>query len=159
MVEHKYEIQVQWTGNLGTGTSGYRAYSRDHEIVGPAGSTLPPITASADPAFRGDAARWNPEQLLLASLSQCHMLWYLHLAAVNNITVLSYTDTPVGSMDEHPDGSGEFVGATLRPVVTISAESDAELATKLHEKAHSFCFIARSVNFPVDHEATTVTAN
>ena len=156
MPDHEYSVRVEWTGNLGTGTSGYRTYSRDHDVRG-ATADLPVIHGSADPAFRGDADRWNPEQLLLASLSQCHMLWYLHLAADAGVTVTAYSDTPTGIMVEHPGGTGEFTSATLRPTVTIAPGNDPERAAALHDRAAEHCFIARSVNFPVHHEAVITT--
>ena len=144
-------MRVEWTGNLGTGTSGYRDYSRDHDVRGTT-ADLPVIRGSADPAFRGDARRWNPEQLLLASLSQCHMLWYLHVAADAGVTVTGYSDTPTGIMAEHPDGAGEFTSVTLHPAVTIAPGNDPESAAMLHDRAAKYCFIARSVSFPVHHE-------
>lgn len=149
--EHHYSVVVEWTGNLGGGTSSYRAYSRDHAIRHPrAGATL----ASSDPAFRGDASRWSPEQLFLASLAQCHMLWYLHLAADAGVVVISYEDEPTGAMFEERDGSGQFTEVTLHPRVTITAGSDAHVVHALHERAGSYCFIARSVSIPVRHQST-----
>ena len=142
-------MRVEWTGNLGTGTSGYRDYSRDHDVRGIT-ADLPAIHGSADPAFRGDARRWNPEQLLLASLSQCHMLWYLHVAA--DAAVTAYSDTPTGIMAEHPGGTGEFTSVTLHPTVTIAPGNDPESAATLHDRAAEYCFIARSVRFPVHHD-------
>ena len=156
MPDHEYSVRVEWTGNLGTGTSGYRDYSRDHDVRGTT-ADLPVIHGSADPAFRGDADRWNPEQLLLASLSQCHMLWYLHLAADAGVTVTAYSDTPTGIMVERPGGAGEFTSATLHPAVTIAPGSDPERAAALHDRAAEYCFIARSVRFPVHHEAVITT--
>jgi organic hydroperoxide reductase OsmC/OhrA len=144
--QHTYELTVDWTGNLGSGTSAYDAYSRDH-LVRVGAKTA--IEASSDPAFRGDAARHNPEELFVASLSSCHMLWYLHLCATNKITVTAYVDEAIGTMQEEKNGSGRFVDVTLRPRVTIGAGGDADLAARLHEDAHRFCFIANSVNFPV----------
>jgi organic hydroperoxide reductase OsmC/OhrA len=146
---HKYETTVRWTGNKGMGTSAYRAYSRDHEITGPG---LPAIPGSSDPAFRGDASRYNPEVLLVASLSTCHMLWYLHLCAVNKVVVLGYKDRASGTMEETEDGGGRFLEVTLRPAITVTAESDLETAKRLHHDAHEKCFIANSVNFPVGCE-------
>jgi organic hydroperoxide reductase OsmC/OhrA len=146
---HSYEVRVSWTGAGDTGTSGYRAYSRDHEISAPGPA---PLLGSADPSFRGDPERWNPEQLLVASLSQCHMLWYLSLCANAGIVVTAYTDNPRGTMTETPDGGGHFTEVALRPEVTVAAPEMAEQATALHEAAHKLCFIARSVNFPVRHE-------
>jgi organic hydroperoxide reductase OsmC/OhrA len=155
--QHRYETEVVWTGNLGTGTDSYRSYARSHEVIAPA-TTAPPIPGSSDPAFRGDAARWNPEQLLLASLSQCHLLAYLHLCAVNGVTVTAYTDRATGTMTETPDGSGHFTAATLRPAVEVAAPEMAAKAVALHGDAHHACFIANSVNFPVDHEPTVTVA-
>ena len=146
---HQYESTVRWTGNKGTGTSAYRAYSRDHEIVANGKPTIP---ASSDADFNGDASRYNPEELLVASLSACHMLWYLHLAAVNKVVVLDYQDNAVGIMEEDADGGGRFVQVTLRPRITVIAQSDLDTATRLHHDAHEKCFVANSVNFPVGCE-------
>ena len=147
MKQHNYEIEVKWSGNDGEGTKAYTSYRRDH-IIRSKGK--PEIAGSSDPAFRGDAVRYNPEELLVASLSACHMLWYLHLCAVNGITVLNYSDAASGTMQEHDDGSGDFVRVVLRPVVKIESGDDRAKAVALHQKAHSLCFIARSVKFPVD---------
>jgi organic hydroperoxide reductase OsmC/OhrA len=146
---HRYEITVAWTGNHGDGTTDYRAYSRDHEVTA---EGRPTIAGSSDPAFRGDAARWNPEQLLVAALSQCHMLWYLHLCAVSDIVVVGYEDRAEGVMELAEDGGGRFTEATLRPAVTVADASMAERALELHPRAHELCFVASSVNFPVRHE-------
>ena len=150
---HRYELSLTWTGNAGSGTSSYRAYRRDHEVRG---SAKPVIEGSSDPGFRGDARRWNPEELLVASLSQCHMLWYLHLAAAGGIVVTAYRDRPVGLMHENPDGSGRFTEVLLRPEVTVADAGALERAAGLHEDAGKMCFIARSVGFPVRHEPVTV---
>ena len=144
--EHSYSVNVRWTGNTGAGTSGFRNYKRDHEISAPG---KPPIPASSDPAFRGDKARYNPEELLVASLSACHMLWYLHLCADAGIVVTEYHDDASGAMAETKDGGGHFTQVTLRPVVKVAGQVDPELARGLHEQAHHLCFIANSVNFPV----------
>jgi organic hydroperoxide reductase OsmC/OhrA len=149
--EHVYRITVQWTGNQGSGTSAFHAYSRDHIIEA---SDKPPIEGSSDPAFRGDITRYNPEDLLVASLSACHMLWYLHLCAQANIIVISYADDAVGIMEEDAHGSGRFVLVTLRPKVMVEAGADLVRAETLHHKAARKCFIANSVNFPVVHEPT-----
>ncbi|KQT69665.1 MULTISPECIES: OsmC family protein [unclassified Aureimonas] len=150
---HSYSVTVTWTGNEGTGTSSARAYSRSHLIEA---SGKPPIPGSSDPSFRGDPARWNPEELLLASLSACHKLWYLGLCAGAGIVVLSYEDKAVGEMIEEPNGAGQFTSVTLRPRVTISSASAVADAEALHHKAHEMCFIARSVNFPVGVEPKTI---
>ena len=147
---HHYAVTVQWTGNTGTGTSSYRSYGRQHEITGESGK--PPIPGSSDPAFRGDPARWNPEELLLAALSACHKLSYLHLCAVAGIVVVGYVDHAEGVMNETQDGSGSFERVILHPEVTVTPDSDAAKAQELHEAAHAVCFIAKSVNFPVLHE-------
>jgi len=150
---HHYQVEVEWTGNRGTGTSRYDAYGRDH--VYRAGGK-PEIPGSADPHFRGDADRWNPEELLVAALSSCHKLSYLHLCAVNRVVVTSYVDAAEGWMDEEA-GEGQLDRVLLKPRVTIAAGSDAERARALHQDAHAACFIARSVNFPVEHAPTIVT--
>lgn len=144
--EHLYSVNIRWTGNLGSGTSNYRAYKRDHEIS--AQGKLP-ILSSSDPAFRGDKSRHNPEDLLVASLSSCHMLSYLHLCAVAGIVVTEYQDEAKGTMVETEDGGGHFTQVTLRPAVKVASGTDTELALQLHERAHHLCFIASSVNFPV----------
>lgn len=146
---HRYEVTVEWTGNKGTGTSAYKAYERSHAI---SAAGKPPIPGSSDPKFRGDPARWNPEELLVASVSACHKLWYLHLCATSGIVVTSYIDHAEGEMAETADGSGRFSRVVLRPHVTITAASDPAKARVLHAQAHAKCFIANSVNFPVEHE-------
>ena len=146
--EHHYSVTVQWTGNIGAGTSGYRSYERRHEILA---DGKPAIGASSDPVFRGDRARWNPEELLVAALSSCHHLAYLHLCADAGIVVVEYVDHAEGWMAETPDGAGQFTRVMLRPKVTISA-GDLAKAKELHREAHAKCFIARSVNFPVENE-------
>ena len=150
---HRYAVRVTWTGNTGNGTASYQGYERAHDI---AADGKPVIAASSDPAFRGDPARWNPEELLVASLSSCHKLWYLALCAQAGIVVTAYDDAAEGSMAEEADGGGRFTAVTLHPRVTISATSDATRATALHEEAHRMCFIARSVNFPVTHVPTII---
>ena len=148
--EHHYSLTVVWTGNSGTGTSGYRAYSRNHEVN--AVGKERPIQCSSDTVFRGERGGYSPEELLVASLSGCHMLWFLHLCANAGIVVTEYVDSPTGRMLEHEDGSGEFLSVTLRPRVTVvEAARIGELAA-VHDAAHSLCFIARSVRFPVIHE-------
>jgi organic hydroperoxide reductase OsmC/OhrA len=150
MKKHAYEFTVNWTGNLGQGTARYNAYSRNHEILIP---NKPVLLGSSDAAFRGDTTRYTPEEMLVASLSTCHMLWYLHLCAEAGICVTSYSDKPRGVMAEMPDGAGHFEEVLLRPETTIRAGDDEKLAHELHQKAHELCFIARSVNFPVRCEA------
>ena len=154
--EHQYRLTTTWSGNLGAGTRDYRAYSRNHEIAIP-GKTAP-LAASSDPGFRGDPSRYTPEELLVASLSSCHMLWYLHLCADAGIVVTEYQDAASGTMTEHPDGSGEFTRVTLRPRVVITDPARVADATALHAQAHRLCFIARSVNFAVEHEPVVVAS-
>lgn len=149
--EHSYLVTVEWLGNRGTGTSGYRDYGRQN-VVKAVGK--PALLGSADRTFHGDADRWNPEELLLAALSECHMLSYLHVAVAHGVTVMAYTDAASGVMATTADGAGRFTGATLRPVVTLADVSQAELANSLHSEAARKCFIANSVNFPVSHEPT-----
>ena len=154
--EYHYRITTKWTGNLGTGTSDYRAYSRDHEIK-IAGKSAP-LPGSADAAFRGDPARYTPEELLVASLSACHMLWFLHLCADAGIVVTEYEDAASGAMSENADGCGEFRRAILRPRSVITDSARIADAMALHTRAHQLCFIARSVNFPVEHESVIVAS-
>lgn len=146
--QHSYRVQVRWTGNRGTGTSAYGAYDRSHQIS-VADSAKPAIDGSTDPSFRGDRARWNPEELLVASISACHKLWYLHLCSEAGICVLDYSDDAEGEMVVTRTGAGQFTQVTLRPSIVIAAGDDEALAMALHEKAHSMCFIANSVNFPI----------
>ena len=152
--QHTYNVTVEWTGNEGQGTPEYRAYSRNHLI---SADGKPSVDGSSDPSFRGDAARWNPEELLLASVSACHKLWYLHLCSDNGVVVLSYRDNAEGTMIETKDMSGRFVDVRLRPRVVISSDSPPDKARNLHA-AHKLCFIANSVNFHVRHEAEITIA-
>ncbi len=152
MSEHHYKVKISWTGNRGTGTSAYKAYSRDFTASSQGKAVL---QGSSDPAFLGDPAKWNPEDMLVASISACHKLWYLHLCAVNNIIVTSYVDNAVGYMvDEHPTRKGHFTKVILRPDVEVMPGSDKELAIKLHDDAHHECFLANSVNFEIQCEPT-----
>jgi organic hydroperoxide reductase OsmC/OhrA len=153
--EHRYSLTVQWTGNLGEGTSSYRGYSRDHEIRIPG---LPVLPGSADPTFHGDRERYNPEQLLLAALAQCHMLSFLHVAVRHGVVVTCYQDDATGSLRLNRDGSGQFESVTLHPRVTLADPAHIALAGQMHHEANQVCFIARSVNFPVLHEPVTLTA-
>ena len=151
--EHHYSLAVQWTGNRGDGTSSYRSYSRDHDVLIPG---LPPLKGSADPTFHGDRERFNPEPPLLAALAQCHMLSYLHVAVKHGVVVPDYRDEATGLMRLNRDGSGQFERVVLHPHVTVADAAQAELASSLHHEANQVCFIARSVNFPVEHRPETV---
>lgn len=144
---HAYRTSLRWNAHDGEGTKNYRSYRRDFTI---SSGDKSPIEGSSDPAFRGDASRYNPEELLVASLSSCHMLWYLHLCATNGIVVIEYRDDASGEMRENEDGSGEFAKVVLRPAVTLREGCDEAKARELHHRAHALCFIARSVNFPVE---------
>src|ERR1700744_235759 len=147
--QHHYSTRLDWTGNRGEGTANYTAYDRDH-VLG--AGIKPEIPGSSDPSFRGDPQRYNPEELLVASLSACHMLWYLHLCAVNGVVVVDYHDEAAGTMEETGDGGGRFTAVVLRPVVTVSEAAMGDKAMELHQQAHTYCYIARSCNFPVTHE-------
>ena len=151
--EHHYAAGLVWTGNWGEGTRDYRCYGREHRIES---GRKPTIAGSSDPNFRGDADCWNPEELLVASLAACHQLWYLSLCSQAGIVVTSYRDEAIGSMTQTADGSGQFTHVLLRPVVTVSSGCDLDMALKLHDDAHQKCFIAKSVNFDVQHDATVV---
>lgn len=149
MTSHHYSSQLHWTGNRGEGTVDYRSYDRSYKL---SVNGKPDIQGSSDPAFRGDYSKWNPEELFLASLSACHMLWYLHLCADEGVRVLSYRDQAAGVMEEHINGSGRFTEVVLHPDVTILDPNNLDKAKKLHQCAHEMCFIANSCNFPVRHK-------
>lgn len=152
--DHHYAVTVRWTGNTGQGTATYRGYDRANEIsaVG-----RPAIPGSSDPAFLGNATRYNPEQLLVAALSQCHLLAYLHLCADSGVVVTSYTDEANGTMVQ-TGAAGRFTEVVLHPVVTVADGSMLEKAEALHHNSHDACFVAASVNFPVRCEPTVTVA-
>ena len=152
--EHFYKAKINWTGNLGTGTNQYTAYSRNHEVSGE--GKKQPITASAADIYRGDPSRYNPEELLLAAIAGCHMLWYLHLCADAGVVIVDYEDETSGTLTETDDGNGKFSEVTIYPKVTITKDSGEKTAKELHDKAHEFCFIANSMNFPVHVKPTIV---
>jgi organic hydroperoxide reductase OsmC/OhrA len=147
--EHHYPVTITWTGNLGTGTSAYDAYGRGY-VIG--GSSKPAIPGSSDPVFRGERTRWNPEEMLVASLSACHQLWVLHLCSYAGIVVTQYVDHAEGFMTESASGGGGFTRVVLRPHVTVAFGTDPQRLDAIHRDAHAKCFIANSVNFPVEHE-------
>jgi organic hydroperoxide reductase OsmC/OhrA len=153
-VEHRYALIVTWTGNTGDGTADYRGYDRTHTVTaeGP-----PELLGSADRTFHGDRDRWNPEQLLLASLSQCHLLSYLHVCVEAGVVVTGYVDRATGSMRSEADGSGRFTEVVLHPEVTVADDSMLEAALAAHRRANQLCFIANSVSFPVRHEPTVTS--
>lgn len=149
MKKHHYKASLIWTGNSGKGTSKYSVYKRDYTIQI---DGKPDIKGSSDPAFQGDRNRHNPEEMLIASISSCHMLWYLHLCSINEITVVEYQDLAEGEMIEKENGSGYFQSAILKPEVVILESDKKELAIELHEMANEMCFIANSCNFKISHE-------
>lgn len=153
--EHTYDLTVTWTGNRGQGTSGLKDYDRDHTVTaeGP-----PPIEGTADPSFLGDPLRWNPEQLFVASISQCHMLWYLGLCSRAGVVVEEYVDHAVGTMTTAPGEVARFTEVVLRPRIVVQSADQVEKAIALHEKAHEKCFIAQSVSCEVRHEPEVTTS-
>jgi organic hydroperoxide reductase OsmC/OhrA len=151
--QHNYNLTVKWTGNTGTGTLNYAAFERSHSIIV---ENKIDILGSSDPAFRGDKTKHNPEDLLLASISSCHMLWYLHLCATAGIIVTDYIDNATGTMIETLNGGGKFIEVKLNPTVTITDILLLEKANELHKKANELCFVANSLNFPVHHKPTCV---
>lgn len=153
MSEHRFAVSVAWTGNRGEGTATYRGYGRDHEVSSPG---VPTLLGSAHRTFHGHADRWNPELLLVAALSECHLLSYLHVCVRHDVVVTGYDDDATGSMRLNQDGSGEFTEVILRPRVTLADPAQADLANSLHEEAARLCFIARSVAFHVRHEPSVV---
>lgn len=153
--QHHYAVETTWTGNRGSGTSGYRDYDR---AVTLAIEGKPELLASSDKPFRGDPSRWNPEDLLLAALSECHLLSYLHACVGAGVVVVSYTDRATGTMVEDGRGGGAFTEVVLRPEVVVADESMKDAATAAHQQAHDWCFIANSVNFPLRHEPTITVA-
>lgn len=152
MTEHTYQLEVTWTGDRGSGTSGYRDYDRDVRVTG---ASVPALELSADKPFRGDPTRWNPELLLVAALAECHLLSFLHVAVSHGVTVVDYSDEPIGTMTQEGIG-GHFTRVLLRPTVTITDPAQVDLVPQLHHEASKACFIASSVNFPVEHEPTTL---
>lgn len=153
-MQHNYKATIQWTGNKGTGTDDYRKYERSYEVRV---DGKPTISGSSDPAFRGDKSKYNPEDLFVASLSSCHMLWYLHLCAEAGIIVVDYIDNATGIMAETANGGGQFTEVTLHPIVTVQETNMIVKANELHKKANELCFIANSVNFPVHHQPSAKT--
>ncbi len=153
--QHHYSLEVEWTGNLGAGTKDYRSYERNHVIRV---DNKVVIDGSSDPAFRGDKQKHTPEELFVASIASCHMLWYLHLCSDAGVTVVKYTDRVTAIMVETADGGGKFVDVTLFPEVMITPGSSKEKAETLHKQANELCFIANSLNFPVKHAATILVS-
>lgn len=151
MKSHSYNIVLQWTGNTGKGTEKYTAYERSYTI---SVDGKPKLEGSSDPAFRGDSSKYNPEELLVAALSSCHMLWYLNLCSNSGVKVLEYRDHAKGQMELGTNGTGKFTKVTLEPKVVIEEEGKIHLAKQLHSQASKMCYIAKSVNFEVLHAPT-----
>jgi organic hydroperoxide reductase OsmC/OhrA len=149
MKQHKFQTNLNWTGNKGSGTMDYRAYDRDYVI---SIDHKVDLLGSSDVQFLGDPHKHNPEEMLVASISSCHMLWYLHLCSKNGVVVLEYADHAVGTMTENMDGSGQFTEIILQPMVVISDVDFIEIANSLHQQANKMCFIANSCNFPIRHQ-------
>lgn len=154
MAIHHYKLKITWTGNRGEGTINYQGYDRNHTIQS---DNKIAIAGSSDPSFRGDPGRYNPEEMLVASISACHMLWFLHLCTTVGVIVTAYTDEATGIMEETANGGGRFKEVTLHPVITLKEASMKAKADALHAKAHELCFIANSVNFPIHHQPTYKT--
>lgn len=155
MATHTFALSLTWTGDRGSGTSGHRDFDRDVRAVS---EGRPDLLLSADRAFRGDRSRWNPEVLLVAALSECHLLAFLHVCVVHGVTVVAYEDQPVGTMEQEGLG-GRFTRVLLRPTVTVVEPAHVDLVPTLHKEAGDACFIASSVNFPVEHAPTTLVAH
>ena len=147
--QHNYKLAVKWTGNQGSGTSNYNEFERSYAIQI---ENKIVINGSSDPEFRGDRTKHNPEELLLAATSSCHMLWYLHFCSENKIIVVDYIDNATAILQETENGNGKFSSITLNPIVTVTEKAMIEQATELHKKANEFCFVANSLNFKVEHQ-------
>ena len=155
-MNHTYTSRITWTGDRGQGTIGYKAYDRTWDI---AVDGKKPIHCSNDPLLGGDPSKMNPEDLLLSALAACHMLWYLHYAAVEGIVVMGYADQPIGMGEVDRSGAGRFASATLHPQITLRKGSNLDKARAIHHQIHEVCFIARSVNFPVTYEPSFIFAD
>ncbi|MDQ2753522.1 MAG: OsmC family protein [Bacteroidota bacterium] len=153
MKNHHYHLTITWTGNLGEGTKSYTTYERNHTIEV---SGKPIIPGTSEVSYKGNQTRYNPEELLVASLSSCHMLWYLHFCAVNGVVVIHYIDKATGTMQTEADGNGRFTEVILQPQITIAGHVDESLLQQLQKKANEYCFIANSCNFPVKHQPSYV---
>ena len=151
---HHFKAALSWTGAAKGPTVDYETYSREYRMEIPG---KPPFLGSSDPAFRGDATLYNPEDMLVMALSSCHFLSYVAICARARLPVVSYEDDASGTMDMK-DGKIRFTEVILRPRVVVAAGADLDKARRFHETAHSQCFIANSVNFPVRHEPVVTVA-
>lgn len=152
--QHSYKTNIQWTGNQGEGTASYQAFERSYTV---SIENKPDILGSSDPAFRGDPTKYNPEELLVTSLSSCHMLWYLHLCSEAGIVVTDYADDAIGTMVDTATGGGHFTEVNLHPKITVIENSMIDKANALHKRANALCFIANSVNFKISHHPTCIS--
>ncbi len=150
--QQHYQLTVKWTGNTGAGTASRDSYERSHEISVKGKKKL---QCSSDSNYHGDKTKNNPEDLLLASLSSCHMLWFLHFCALEGVVVVDYIDNAEGKMIQTTNGAGYFTEVILSPQVIVQSASMIRKANELHKKASDFCFIANSVKFPVYNRAVT----
>ncbi len=157
MKQYQYDVKVEWTGNKGKGTLNYKEYGRNFLVSGIEKNTF--IPGSADPDFLGDPKRYNPEDMLVSSLASCHMLWFLHLCAINKVVVVEYIDCASGTMEISKDGKGQFTAVTLKPLVVVAEDAMLERIDELHTRANNMCFIANSCKFPIKHEGTTAVQN
>lgn len=146
--QHNYKLAVKWTGNQGSGTSNFKDFERSYSVII---ENKLPIFGSSDPEFRGDKTKHNPEELLLAAVSSCHMLWYLHLCLEAKIVIIDYVDNATGILQEFENGNGKFTSITLNPCIIVTEKSMIEKAFELHKKANEFCFVSNSLNIEVAH--------
>ncbi|MGV0996986.1 OsmC family protein [Empedobacter falsenii] len=149
-MNHLFKVALNWIKKESKMDSSTRIYTKSHHI---SIEGKPDLEVSAAKAFKGDPNLYNPEDLLLSSLTSCHMMSYLYCCAQHKIEVISYQDHSEATLQVNPDGSGKIVKVDLFPDIIISDSSQIELALSLHKKANELCFIANSCNFPVYHHA------
>jgi organic hydroperoxide reductase OsmC/OhrA len=151
---HEFKTQTEWTGNTGEGTTTYEGYNREYTISSEGKEN---ILGSSAAGFRGDVSKFNPEDLFIASLSSCHMLWYLHLCADNGIKVISYIDSTEATLGVFLNGKGFFQHITLKPQVVVEDPAHIQKAIALHQKANKMCFLANSLRLPLKHVPTVTS--
>lgn len=149
--QHNYNLAIKCTGNKENGTMSYLAYERSYIVMA---ENKKDILCSSDPSFRGDKTKYNPEELSVASISSCHMLWYLHICSDAGVIVIDYSDNATGMMQETEDGAGRFTEVIFYPKVIVKYKTMIDKAIELHQQANKLCFIANSYNFPILHKAT-----
>ena len=147
-MNHLFKVALNWIKKEPQTDSSTRIYTKSHHI---SIEGKPDLEVSAAKAFKGDPNLYNPEDLLLSSLTSCHMMSYLYCCMQYKIEVISYQDHSEATLQVNPDGSGKIVKVDLFPEIIISNSSQIELALSLHKKANELCFIANSCNFPVYH--------